>query len=291
MTQRDFELTNADGEQFFLSLSVSILQEPDGTTQGAVVLARDETLLREIDRSFRRADHLTTLATLNLGMAHEIKNPLGGIKGAAQLLRLELGDDHPLAEHCGIILREVERVDRLLESLLSAAPREHAILEELNIHEVLDEVIELMGHWKHAEQITFTRDYDPSLPAVSADRNGLIQIFLNLMKNAAEAMKGRGRIIIRTLVPVTAPTNPLGRRRGGVLEVDIEDEGPGFEQSVKELTAPFFTTKAKGVGLGLAISEQIIQNHGGSLTLENREETGARAKVILPLNPPEERVT
>ncbi|UCF30285.1 MAG: PAS domain-containing protein, partial [bacterium] len=121
MTQRDFELTNADGEQFFLSLSVSILQEPDGTTQGAVVLARDETLLREIDRSFRRADHLTTLATLNLGMAHEIKNPLGGIKGAAQLLRLELGDDHPLAEHCGIILREVERVDRLLESLLSAA--------------------------------------------------------------------------------------------------------------------------------------------------------------------------
>lgn len=289
VAQRDFELINAGGKRFFLSLSVSLLQDPDGSPQGAVVLARDETLLREIDRSFRRADQLTTLGTLNLGMAHEIKNPLGGIKGATQLLRLELGDDHPLAENCDVILREVERIDRLLESLLSAAPREHSTFEELNIHEVLDEVIELLGHWKYAEGITYTQDYDPSLPSLKGDRNGLIQIFLNLMKNAAEAMKGSGRITIRTLIPVAAPANPLGARRGSVLEVDIEDEGPGFERPIEDVTAPFFTTKPKGVGLGLAISEQIIQNHGGSLNLENREGSGVRARVFLPLNPPEDK--
>lgn len=289
VAQSDFELSNINGERFFVSLSVSILHEPDGTARGAVVLARDETLLREIDRSFRRADHLTTLGALNLGMAHEIKNPLGGIKGATQLLRLELGDDHPLSENCDIILREVDRIDQLLESLLSAAPREHVALEDLNIHEILDEVIELLGHWKFGEGIIFARDYDPSLPTIRGDRSGLIQVFLNLMKNGAEAMEGEGRITIRTLVPVTAPANPLGGHKRGVLEVDIEDEGPGFGQRMEDLTAPFFTTKPKGVGLGLAISEQIIQNHGGSMTLENRPETGARCRVILPLNTHEEK--
>jgi nitrogen fixation/metabolism regulation signal transduction histidine kinase len=90
------------------------------------------------------------------------------------------------------------------------------------------------------------------------------------------------------MAPVAAPENPALGRRGGVLEVDIEDEGSGFDPSIESFSTPFFTTKPKGVGLGLAISEQIIQNHGGNLLLENQESSGARIRVILPLALPEE---
>jgi PAS domain S-box-containing protein len=288
ITKSGVQLINADRTEFYLTISASPLLESDGSVQGVVVLARDETLIREIDRSFRRADQLATLGTLNLGMAHEIKNPLGGIKGATQLLRSELGEENPLMENCEIILREVQRIDQLLENLLAAAPRENQLTDLLNIHEVLNDVIELMGHWTDAKDISFTKIYDPSLPQILGDRNGLVQVFLNLLKNSVEACQGKGVVTVRTMAPVAAPENPALGRRGGVLEVDIEDEGSGFDPSIESFSTPFFTTKPKGVGLGLAISEQIIQNHGGNLLLENQESSGARIRVILPLALPEE---
>lgn len=288
ISKSDVQFVNADKGEFYLTISASPLQESDGTVQGVVVLARDETLVREIDRSFRRADQLATLGTLNLGMAHEIKNPLGGIKGATQLLRLELGEEHPLVENCDIILREVQRIDQLLENLLAAAPRENPLNDLLNIHEVLDDVIELMGHWEEARETSFTKIYDPSLPQIKGDRSGLVQVFLNLLKNSVEACQGKGTITVRTLAPVAIPANQALGRKGGIFEIDIEDQGPGFDPSIESFAKPFFTTKPRGVGLGLAISEQIIQNHGGNLLLENQETSGARIRVILPLSISEE---
>lgn len=290
ITKSGVQLINADRAESYLTISVSPLHESDGSVQGVVVLARDDTLIREIDRSFRRADQLATLGTLNLGMAHEIRNPLGGIKGATQLLRSELGEENPLVENCEIILREVQRIDQLLENLLAAAPRENPLTDLLNIHEVLDDVMELMGHWDNAEGISFLKIYDPSLPRILGDRSGLVQVFLNLLKNSVEACRGKGVVTVRTLAPMASPANPALGRKGGVLEIDIEDEGPGFDPSIKSFSTPFFTTKPKGVGLGLAISEQIIQNHGGNLLLENQELSGARVRVILPLSPLKEPV-
>lgn len=283
VTSRGVSLVSLEGTRFQLSVSLSPLQEPDGKVRGVILLASDETLLSELSRSFRRADHLATIGSLNLGMAHEVKNPLGGIKGATQLLRSELESGSPLLENCDIILREVERIDSLLENLLAAAPRENAPLNLLNIHEVLDDVLHLIKRWEEASHTTFARDFDPSLPHVLGDRNGLIQVFLNLIKNAVEASGGHGTITIRTLAPVAGPGNPAAGLRGGVLEVNIMDNGPGFGPDIDDLAAPFFTTKPKGVGLGLAISEQIIQNHGGNLLLENMTVGGARARVVLPL--------
>jgi two-component system nitrogen regulation sensor histidine kinase GlnL len=283
--QSGIEITNPSGQVFYLSVSISPLVEPDGTVVGAALMARDETLFREIDRSHRRADQIATLETLNLGMAHEIKNPLGGIKGATQLLRLEIGDDSELAEHCDIILREVNRIDGLLESLLSAMPRETTSYEEINIHELLDGVIQLLELSEETSGQTYNRLYDPSLPPIPGDRNRLTQVFLNILKNAAEASGEGAEIVIRTSTPMGSPGGPVPVLKGGTLEVTVKDSGPGFDENMEDFVKPFFTTKPKGVGLGLAISEQIIQNHGGSLLLGNREDGGAVVRVYLPISP------
>jgi two-component system nitrogen regulation sensor histidine kinase GlnL len=281
------EYAGQGGRPFHLSVSVSPIQEPDGTLIGATLIVRDETLLKEIDRSQRRADQLATMGIMNLGMAHEIKNPLGGIKGAAQLLRSDLEEDSPLIEYSDVILREVDRIDRLLEGLLAAQPRGEVHFEELNIHEVLNEVLRLLELSGETSNLTFSRVFDPSLPAIRGDRNGLTQVFLNLLKNAVEASPPGGEVTVRTLVPVGMPRGqmpaPRARQKGGVLEVDVMDRGQGFDPSAGDFPAPFFTTKTKGVGLGLAITEQIIRNHEGALHLENREEGGAVVKVFLPL--------
>lgn len=281
------EYTVPAGNALHLSVSVSPLQKPDGAIIGAALLVRDETLLKEIDRSHRRADQLATLGVLNLGMAHEIKNPLGGIKGAAQLLRSDLETGSPLIEHCDVILRGVERIDGLLEGLLAALPKGEAHFEELNIHEVLNEVMTLLELSEETSDLRFSKLFDPSLPAIRGDRNGLVQVFLNLLKNAVEASSPGGEITVRTLIPVGTP---LGHQlstgtsqKGGVLEVDVMDMGSGFDPAVREFSAPFFTTKPKGVGLGLAITERIIHNHEGALVLDNREGGGAVVRVFLPL--------
>ncbi len=271
-----------------LSVSVSPIQEPDGTVVGAAILVRDETHLRDIDRSYRRADQLATFGVLNLGMAHEIKNPLGGIKGATQLLSSELKPESPMMEYCEVILREVERIDGLLETLLAAVPKGKLRSTMINIHEILDEVVNLLELSEEAAGLKFLRIYDPSLPTLHGDRNGLLQVFLNLLKNAVEASPAGGEISVKTQVPVGSPVGtpgtPRSGSRGGFLEVTVKDKGQGFDPDIKEYTTPFVTTKSKGVGLGLAISEQIIQDHGGSIILDNREEGGAVVRVFLPLN-------
>ena len=276
-----------EGKTIDLSVSVSPIQEPDGTLVGAALLVRDETILRDMDRSYRRADQLATFSVLNLGMAHEIKNPLGGIKGATQLLGSELEPESPMMEYCEVILREVERIDGLLESLLAAVPREELRSSEINIHEILDEVLNLLEMSEDAAAMKFLRVYDPSLPTLLGDRNGLVQVFLNLLKNAVEASAPGGSITIKTQVPVGSPVGKTGAprtgSRGGYLEVIITDEGQGFDPEIKEYATPFVTTKSKGVGLGLAISEQIVHDHGGALMLDNQDGGGALVRVYLPL--------
>ncbi len=278
-------LRNLKGEELILSFSLSPTEDAEGGVQGAILLARDETLLRQLDSSFRKADQLASLGILAAGFAHEIKNPLGGIKGATQLLRMELPDPSPLAEHCDIILREVERVDSLLERLLDLTPREDREEREFDIHAVLEEVAALAVRMEGAGN-RISRNYDPSLPLLLGEPHALHQVFLNLVKNALEASPPGTPVTLSTghspgvLLQTGLPRGP------GAVEVTVEDEGGGFPPEVAAFR-PFFTTKPQGVGLGLVISEQIVHAHGGRLLLENREEggrvTGARARVVLPL--------
>lgn len=201
------------------------------------------------------------------GLAHEIKNPLGGLRGAAQLLERELPSDD-LREFTGVIIREADRLQDLVDRLLG--PSRPAPQRDTNIHVVLEHVRALLEAQARA-QITIERDYDPSLPEIPADSEQLIQALLNIGVNALESMSDQqsGHILLRTRAVRQFTIG--GDRHRLVLRVDICDTGPGIPpEMIEKVFYPMVTTRAEGSGLGLAIAQTLVRNHGGLIECESR---------------------
>jgi two-component system nitrogen regulation sensor histidine kinase GlnL len=232
------------------------------------------------------ASGLRSVVGLGRMLAHEIKNPLAGIRGAAQLLKSGAkAEDAPLAQ---LIVDETDRVRRLVDRMEAFSDDALPSTTPLNIHQVLDRVRALAANGV-ADGLQLREQYDPSLPPVLGDEDQLIQIFLNLVKNAAEAAHargdGRGAIGIYTAyrhgVRVRAAKGQT--LRGAPLEVRIVDNGPGVPDHLREhLFQPFVTTKPNGVGLGLALVSKLVNAHGGLLDFES--EPGRTVfRVLLPI--------
>jgi two-component system nitrogen regulation sensor histidine kinase GlnL len=255
----------------------------EGDARGAVLVLHDLTLKHSLEATTRRADRLAALGTVALGLAHEIRNPLGGIKGAAQLLRSAVAD--PELRRCtDIIIREVERLDGLIEQLreLSTPPRLQ--LEAVNIHRIVNDVLVLQRQAPTWGAVTLRTAFDPSLPAVRGDRAQLTQVFLNLVRNALEALGGTGELAIVTRIEARFRVR-RGSERGRLLSVVVQDSGPGVpEQHQAHLFSPFFSTKARGSGLGLAVCHRIVTEHGGTIAYEPRAGGGAGFRVTLPVS-------
>lgn len=266
-----------------VSASCAPVFDAEGGVSGAVLVLHDQTLQRTLEVTTRRADRLAALGTVAMGLAHEIRNPLGGIKGAAQLLRGALTD--PEQTRCtDIIIREVERLDGLIEQLreLSVPPRLQ--LEALNIHRVLHDVLALQRQAPAWGGVRLRTAFDPSLPAVRGDRAQLTQVFLNVVKNALEALEGQGELAVSTRLEARFHIR-RGSARGRFLSVLIEDTGPGIPDAYHaQLFAPFFTTKPRGSGLGLALCHRIVTEHGGAITHEARPAGGTCFRVTLPVS-------
>lgn len=202
------------------------------------------------------------------GVAHEIKNPLGGIRGATQLLARSLNDPK-YKEFTDIIISEVDRLRNLADTLLGS--RQLPSYEYVNIHEPLERVRSLIAN-QTKKKIKITRDYDLSLPEVLADRDQLIQVILNICANAVQAMtenkdfftEHQPELILRTRVQRLLTIN--GTLHRSVLRVDIEDNGPGVpEDIIESVFYPLVTSRAKGTGLGLSIAQNIIHQHNGMI--------------------------
>jgi two-component system, NtrC family, nitrogen regulation sensor histidine kinase GlnL len=218
-------------------------------------------------------------------LAHEIKNPLSGIRGAAQLLEPALSDeDRALAQ---LICTETDRIKNLVDRMEVFGDERPLAKDAVNIHDVLDHVRRISEHGFGAG-IRYVEDYDPSLPPVLGNRDKLVQVFLNLIKNAAEAISDRedgGRILLQTAfrpgVRLSVPGS--GTRVSLPLAITIEDNGVGIAEHLKpHLFDPFVTTKASGSGLGLALVAKIITDHGGIIECES-EPKRTVFRVLLPM--------
>ncbi len=265
-----------------VSLMVSPLQDQSGKQEGAVLLLRDLSYQRQMEEQLKRSDRMALLGTLAAGLAHEIKNPLGGIKGASQLLKKEVAQESSLVEYSDIIVREVNRIDQLMEQLLdlSRPPKLHLI--PLNIHEILGHVLFLENQTISSSKVSVNKNFDPSLPPVIGDRDRLIQVFLNLVKNALQAMKTGGQLTVTTRMETDYHIREVGNLGGKLIRVNIEDNGLGIEEEhLSHIFSPFFTTKSNGTGLGLAICHRIIKEHGGFIGVDTSEGKGAAFRVSL----------
>jgi two-component system nitrogen regulation sensor histidine kinase GlnL len=221
----------------------------------------------------------TTRAVVR-GLAHEIKNPLGGVRGAAQLLARELPSEE-LTEYTNIIIREADRLRDLVDQLLG--PNQQLKLESLNIHAVLEHVRNLIIA-EFGSQLEIIRDYDPSLPEFSGDRFQLIQVVLNIMRNAVQAAPDRKacRITLRTR---SQRQFTIGNDRHRlVCRVDIIDNGPGIPEELQQsIFVPMVTGRAEGTGLGLSIAQSVVSGHGGLLECES-EPGNTRFTLYLPMD-------
>jgi len=224
-----------------------------------------DTIVRQLLENSATMGQTANMAVLR-SIAHEIKNPLGGLRGAAQLLEGELKENSELREYTNIIIRETDRLCSLVDDM--SGPQIPLRMAKTNIHKVLEHVCKLALAEK-PKGLHVIRDYDPSLPEISGDQEQLIQVFINIVRNAMEAFENSGKLTVRTRVQ---PQATLGKKRyRSVARIEIEDNGPGIPQEIlDQIFLPMISGKAKGEGLGLAIVRQIITRHEGSVTFDSK---------------------
>lgn len=269
------------GKKIPVGVTVSPLQDRHGHFTGTVLLLRDIKRRKELEEDLKRADRLALMGTLAAGLAHEVRNPLGGIKGAAQLLRRSGDSDPSIREYTDIMIREVDRVNQLIEQLLDLSRPADLALAPINIHEILEDVLLLESHAVDDKNVQVKKLFDPSLPPIRGDRPRLTQVFLNLVKNAFQAMD-RGTLTVNTRLETDYHIREQGTAPTRLIWVDVVDEGVGIrEEDLPQIFSPFFTTRTNGTGLGLAICYRIVKEHGGTIRVDSAVGKGSAFRVSL----------
>ncbi|MCA1952124.1 MAG: PAS domain-containing protein [Hyphomicrobiales bacterium] len=258
---------------------------------GVLLVIQPRAIMDKMNRQLTHRDAARSVGAMASMLAHEIKNPLSGIRGAAQLIERSLPEaEKPLST---LIRAEVDRIVRLVERFEVFSDGRPLPLAPVNIHEVLDHVSRLASSG-FAAHIQFEHRFDPSLPEIGANRDRLVQALLNLVKNAAEAIGENaedGRIILSTAfrpgVSVMMPTS--AQRVALPFEVCVYDNGPGVpEHLLPHLFEPFVTSKASGTGLGLALVAKVVSDHGGVIECE-RLKGQTLFRILLPMHHDRER--
>ncbi len=264
---------------------VDVFASPLSDIDGRIALLfQERTMADKIDRQLVSRGAARSVTGLASMLAHEIKNPLSGIRGAAQLLEQSVtADELPLAR---LVRDEVDRIVDLIDRVEVFGDDRPIEREPINIHVVLDRV-KLLAKNGVARGISFHEEYDPSLPPVGGNRDQLIQVFLNLVKNAAEALERTPKAEIRFSTAfrpgIRISVQGVSERISLPIEIVIEDNGPGVPPDlVPILFDPFVTTKANGSGLGLALVAKIIGDHGGVVDMDSRPGR-TRFRILLPV--------
>jgi len=237
----------------------------------------DTTTRQRISRENEMLTRLDSSRMMLRQLAHEIKNPLGGLRGAAQLLERELPNEN-LKEYTTVIIAEADRLSALVASM--TGPNRPMQKAQLNIHELCEHVYHLVRS-EAPNSVVIDRDYDPSIPTASFDRNQLIQALLNVARNAMQAVGAQGHITFRTRTFTNVSI--AGRRHRLAAGLHVEDDGPGVPAALRaSIFYPLVTGRATGTGLGLAVAQDLVTRHGGLIEFES--EPGRTVfKLMLPL--------
>jgi two-component system sensor histidine kinase PilS (NtrC family) len=271
-TLRRSDLTLPDAR--VLGISVSPLRDDHDHVIGRVVNFQDLTELRTLEETMRRAERLATVGQLAAGIAHEIRNPLASISGSVELLGQapRVSDDDKAL--MAIVVREIERLDQLINELLEYANPRPRTLVRFDLLTVLTEVVHVMRQDKSRNEVTLVTELPPQPVMITADPSQLRQVMWNLCRNAAEAAAGASG---GGVVTVRAREDSIG------VSIEVEDNGPGIAaEHVSRIFDPFFTTKKRGTGLGLATSHAIVTEHGGTVDVRSEPGRGTRFVVRLP---------
>jgi two-component system nitrogen regulation sensor histidine kinase GlnL len=277
VTQRGCLLLLPDAPDLRVNCTFTPITDAAGNLQVVIELRRIDHHLR-IEQVEGLITEQQATHELLRGLAHEIKNPLGGLRGAAQLLEREISDA-ALKEYTHIIISEADRLQSLLDRMLG--PNNLPKIQPINIHEVLEHVRELVKV-EAGTGLRILHDYDPSLPDLLADRDLLLQSLLNIVRNAAQALENEGQIILRTRV--RRNFNIGSRKHRLVARIEVIDNGPGIHEGLrKQIFYPMITGRSDGTGLGLSIAQALISRHQG--LIECHSKPGETVfTILLPLD-------
>lgn len=257
-----------------LSVTTSRIHNPNGELIGALVIFSDLTARKETQRRLAQTERLATLGELMAGVAHEVRNPLTAIRGYVQIIRQQTS--LPVhQEYLSVVLKEIDSINRVIQQLLDFSRPRQSQWQQVLLNSLIEETLILVQTSGVQARIAFNFKQDKELPAIVADRELLKQVILNILINAVQAISTCGEIRIRTLSYSTTQQ-----------AVIIEDNGCGIDIALqKKIFDPFFTTKASGTGLGLALSQRIINAHQGDIHVASMPGCGATFTLILPINP------
>lgn len=275
-TERERVLRLANDQRITVDLTAIPLSDPRHARELLVEMSQVDRQLRITREEGLLAQNQTTRALVR-GLAHEIKNPLGGLRGAAQLLERELSNEE-LKEYTHIIISEADRLQNLMNRMLGPNALPHK--KSINLHEVVERVRQLVQA-ELGEGVRLLRDYDPSIPEMAADPDQLIQAILNLVRNAVQAVGAAGEITLRTRALRQYTIGQVLYKL--VARIDVIDNGPGIPPEMKEsIFLPMVTTRPEGTGLGLPIAQNLINMNGGLIECESQPGRTVFT-VLLPL--------
>ena len=270
-----------DGTQLILGFSLSALKDSSDQEIGSILIFQDLTKLREMEEDLKRADRLAAIGKMAAGIAHEIRNPLASISGSIEILRDELGNAGPNKQLMGIILREVGRLNSLIEDFLLFARPISPGKEKIHLNPLVKEILKMFANSPDFNpQIRLKTRYRDDL-FIQGDPHQIRQVFWNLFINAAQAMPKGGEILVELSKNSSSLPFPKGQTIG---EVSISDTGVGMEENeIGKIFDPFFTTKERGTGLGLSIVHSILESYGGKIKVQSQKGIGSVFSVYLPL--------
>ncbi len=279
-TRREGWMKKKDHTEFPVGFTVNNHLSIRGEKIGKIVVFRDLTNVYKIQEEILRMDRLVSLGKLASGIAHELRNPLAGIKTTAQALGEEMTGDDSRREYLHRITKEIDRLNDLLKTFFSFAKPQNLNLIHCHIKEIINEIIPFLIKEIADKGIRFTETYHPQLPKVKVDKTQMHQVFLNLFLNAIQAMPDGGELRIEATPVIPSPS---GGAKQNFIKVIVSDSGKGIPpQIVHKIFDPFFTTKSRGIGLGLSITYQIIKKHGGTIKVDSQWEKGTSFIINLP---------